>query len=86
MYQAGNPYLRGRISTFDLLVLASLDQMLLTLKLFILFYTKQPILMRSTGMGLPHELVFPVVRNATFTGYGSLKKKEKILNFRHRAI
>ncbi len=58
MYQAGNPYLRGRIGTIDLLVLASLDQMLLTLKLFILFYTKQPILMRSTGMGLPFELVF----------------------------
>jgi hypothetical protein len=48
----GNPYRRGRISTLELLVQASLDHLLFILKLYI--FTKQPILMRrSTVLSLP---------------------------------
>ncbi len=42
-FQAGNPYLRGRLSTFDLLVLTSLVRLLLILKtLFTLLQNKLP--------------------------------------------
>jgi len=38
MSAPGNPYWRGRISTIDFLVLTSLDQLLLILNWFIIFY------------------------------------------------
>ncbi len=59
--QTGNPYWSGRLSTVDLLVLTSLDQLILLLKiLFIFFFTKQATLMRrSTVLSLPFQLVFP---------------------------
>jgi hypothetical protein len=47
--------LRGRISTVDLLVLASLDQLLIKLKLYFSFFTKQPMLMRR-----PTVLILPL--------------------------
>jgi hypothetical protein len=54
----------GRISTVDLLVLTSLDQVLFILKLYFSFFTKQPILMRrSTVRILPRQLVFPEGKN-----------------------
>jgi hypothetical protein len=40
---SGNPYLRGRLTTGDLLVLTSLDQMLFILQtLFTFVQNKQP--------------------------------------------
>jgi len=40
---AGNPYVRGRLSAFDLLVLTSLDQLILMLKtLFTFLQNKLP--------------------------------------------
>ncbi len=57
---AGKPYWRGRISTVDLLVLTSLDQLLFILKLYFSFNTKQPILMRrSIVLSHPLQLGFP---------------------------
>ncbi len=44
--KSGNPYWRGSISTVVLLVLSSLEQLFLMLKLYFYFLTKQPILMR----------------------------------------
>jgi hypothetical protein len=60
-------YWGGRLSTFDLLVLTSLDQLIFKLKiLFFLFFTKQATLMRrSTVLSLPPHLVFPGKANFT---------------------
>ncbi len=56
--EAGNPYWRGRISTVDLLVLTSSDQLLLMLKLYI--FTKWHNLMRrSTVLNISFQLGFP---------------------------
>ncbi len=41
----GNPYWRGRLSTVDLLVLTSLDQLLLIQQKILCFFTKQATLM-----------------------------------------
>ncbi len=51
----------GRISTVDLLVLTSLDQLLFILKIFFFtFFTKQATSMRKpTVLILPPQLVFP---------------------------
>ncbi len=46
--EGGKLYRRGRISSVDLLVLTSLDQLLFILKLCISIFTKQPILMRRS--------------------------------------
>jgi hypothetical protein len=55
-----NPYRRGQLSTVDLLVLTSLDQLLLILKTLLTFFTKQASLRRrSTLLSLPLQLVFP---------------------------
>ncbi len=58
-YKPGNLYLRVRISTVDLLVLISLDQLILYCNLIYLFFTKPAILMRrSTVLNLPLLFVF----------------------------
>jgi len=50
---AGKSYWRGRLSTVDLLVLTSLDQLLFILKILLNSFTKQAILMRrSTVLSL----------------------------------
>ncbi len=55
-----NPYWRGRLSTVDLLVLTSLDQLIFILKILFTFITKQlTLLRRSTVLCLPLQLVFP---------------------------
>ncbi len=60
----GKPYWRGRISTIDLLVLTSLDQLLLILKILFIFFTKQASSMRrSTVLGPPLLWGFPVFTN-----------------------
>jgi hypothetical protein len=57
---AGNPYWRGGLSTVDLLVLTSLDQLLFLLKILFTLFTKQATLMRrSTVPSLPFQLGFP---------------------------
>jgi len=44
-----NPFVRGRISTVDLLVLIFADQLVFILKLYFLyFFTKQPLLIRRS--------------------------------------
>jgi hypothetical protein len=58
--QPGNPYWRGRLSTVDLLVLTSLNNMVLIMKILFTFVTKQAILeRRSTVLSLPLQLGFP---------------------------
>ena len=54
-FTAGNAYWKERISTVDLLVLTSSDQLLFILKQYYsFFFTKQPILKRrSTVLSLP---------------------------------
>jgi hypothetical protein len=55
-----NPYLRGRLSTVDLLILAGI-YLLLDIENIIYFFTQQATLMRrSTVLSLPLQLVFPV--------------------------
>ncbi len=44
--QPGNPYWRGRLNTVELLVLASLEQLVFVYKILITFVTKQATLMR----------------------------------------
>jgi hypothetical protein len=60
--ESGNPYWRGRLNTVDLLVLTSLDQLLLKLKILFTLLTKWAILTRrSTVLSIPLQLVFPVL-------------------------
>jgi hypothetical protein len=59
-YRPGKPYLRGRISTVDLLVLISSDGLILKLKILFNLVTKQGILMRrSTVLSLALQLGYP---------------------------
>ncbi len=54
----GKPYWRGRLSTFDLRVLTSLNQMVM--KIWFSFVTKQATLVRrSTVLTFPPHLGFP---------------------------
>ncbi len=56
----GKSYWGGRLSTDDLLVLTSLDQLVFILKILFSFFTKQATCMRrSTALSLPLQLVFP---------------------------
>ncbi len=60
----GNPYGRERISTVDLLILTSLDELIFILKMFVTFFTKQAALMRrSSVLNLPLQSVFPGAGN-----------------------
>jgi ABC-type nickel/cobalt efflux system permease component RcnA len=60
IFQTGNPYLRGRTSTIDLLVPTSLEQLLFALKILFASFTRHAILMRrSVVQSLPVQLVFP---------------------------
>jgi hypothetical protein len=57
---AGNSYCRERLSTVDLRVLTSLDQLLLILQtLFPFFKTSATLIRRSTVLSLSLLLVFP---------------------------
>jgi hypothetical protein len=50
----------GRLSTVNLLVLTSLDQLIFIIKILFTFDTKQVILKRgSSVLSLPFQLVFP---------------------------
>jgi hypothetical protein len=58
--QARKPYRKGRLSTVELLVLSSLDQLLFIMKALLTFLTKQSMSMRgSTVLCFPLQLVFP---------------------------
>jgi len=50
---AREPLLKGRISTADLLVLTSTDELLFKLERYYLFFLTQPILIRSTVWSIP---------------------------------
>ncbi len=53
----GNSYKRGRLSTVDLLVLTSVDQLVFILNTIFNFVTKQAILTRrSSVLFLAHEV------------------------------
>ena len=55
-----NPHWKGRLSTFDLLVLTSLDQFLFYMEHIIYLFTKQATLnRRSMALSLPILIVFP---------------------------
>jgi len=57
---AGKYYWSGRLSTVDLLIQTSLDQLLFILKILFTFFTKQSTLMRrSTVLSLPPQVKFP---------------------------
>ncbi len=59
---ARDSYWRGRLSTIDLLVLTSLDQLLFLLKILFSCFTKWANLMkRSMVLSLPAQLVFPAL-------------------------
>ncbi len=56
---AGKSHLRERLGTADLLVLASLNEFLLVLKILFSLYPKRATLMRrSTVVSFPPKLVF----------------------------
>ncbi len=50
-----------RFSTFDLLVLTSLDQLIFKLKILFTIYTERATLIRSIVLSLPLQLVFPAL-------------------------
>ncbi len=56
---AENPYWRVRVRTIDLLVLISLDQLIILLKILFTFLHKATLMRRSTVLSLPILLVFP---------------------------
>ncbi len=65
-----NPYIKGRLSTVDLLVLTNLDQVLFRID----FFTKQATFLRkSFVLRLPLRLVFPGDPNKNSTSL-SLEK------------
>ncbi len=67
-FTPGKSTKRERLSTVDLLVLTSLDQLLFILKILFSFVTKQATLKRrSTVLSLPPYLVFPVYAHILFT-------------------
>jgi hypothetical protein len=58
--QPGKSYRKGRLSTFDLLVLTSLDQLLFISKILFTLISKQAtFIRRSTVLSLPSQLAFP---------------------------
>ncbi len=62
-YSPWNPYWKGRLSTIDLLVLTSFDQLLVLLKILFTYLTKQLTLMRRSTvlLSLPLQLEFPAL-------------------------
>jgi hypothetical protein len=77
--KAGNPNRRERISTIDLLVPTSSDQLLFKLRLYE-FFPKQPILIRrSTVLSLFLQEVFPGERKEGLAG-----KRQKGANYLFR--
>ncbi len=62
-------YSRERLSTVDLLVLTSLNQLLFKSKIFFKFLTKQAVVMkRSTVLTLSPQFVFPDMLNGVVLG------------------
>jgi hypothetical protein len=61
MLQPGNPYIRERLSTVDLLVLTSLDLLLLISRTLFFFTKHGDLIRRSTVLSLPLQLVFPAL-------------------------
>jgi len=60
-YLSGKSYRVERLSTIDLLVLTSFDQLLLIMQTLFTFFTAQvTLMMRSTVLSLPLQLVFLV--------------------------
>ncbi len=72
--------LKGRLSTVDLLVLTTLDQLLFILKKLFKFFTKQAILMRrSTVLSLPPSVSIPwSIRPLSLTGTEKLGEERVI--------
>ncbi len=56
---AGNPYRRGRLSTFNLLILASVDQLLMKLQTLFTFCKKSCLNEVVNGTEPSPSLVFP---------------------------
>ena len=62
-------YKRERLSTVDLLLLISLDQILFILKiLFTLFKKQATLIRRPTVLSRPPQLVFPAYSTAKLVG------------------
>ncbi len=59
MVKPGKSCLRGRLSTLDLLVLSSLDQLIFMLKIHKFFVKQASLMRRSTVLSLPPQLAFP---------------------------
>jgi hypothetical protein len=84
----------GRLSTADILILTSLEQLLLTFQTLFTLFTKQATLMRrSTVLSLPLQVVFPGLSYNPFSSvkhskldrlsllvfYASLVKRERLV-------
>ncbi len=87
--QPGNPYSEVKLSTVDLLVLSSLDQLLFQLKILFIFVKNQATVMwRSSVLSLPLQIVFP---GPTFhsligsTSFGQKNLAQRHLINRHLA-
>jgi hypothetical protein len=71
----------GSVSTVNLLVLTSLDQLLFILKLLFTSFTKQATLMRgATVLSLPLQLVFPGLSNPRCCK-GGVELKKQVTKF-----
>ncbi len=55
----GKSYKRGRLSTFDLLLLTSFDQLHFMLKILLTFLQSKLFMRRSSVLSLPPQLEFP---------------------------
>jgi hypothetical protein len=70
---AGKCYWRGRLSTVDLLVLTSLDQLSFISKILTNFFTKQATLIRKpVVLSLSRQLVFPA---HSISSYHTMKER-----------
>ncbi len=70
---AGKPDWRGKLSTVDLLMLTSLDQLLFIIQRLLICFTKQgTLLRRSTVLSLPLQWEFPGLCLASVEGHWHL--------------
>jgi len=77
---SGKPYWREGISTTDLLVLASLNQLLFILKILFNCVVKQVIAMRgSMVLSLPVQLVFPDIIRSKIVDFEFLSEAHRFL-------
>ncbi len=87
IHTSRNSYRKGRVSTVDLLLLESLDQLLLTMQILSIFLTKQATVMRrSTVLSRPFQQVFRAQMHALLDQFHTSPKMQHHLPLHERSL